>query len=312
MKNIFIRQQKWLKSVTSFSGRSLTAVGLVFIFGHQGFSQQLQMSDFVLFSGNIQSGCTAPASPGAGVFMGSSSSVSGGGTVGSLKLVSSSGTTTISSNISSLGKVILANGNTVSGKITAANSPAVTGTIVSVGSNANLSGNIDVNGNCVVGGGTVAGKVTHPTGTTYTGPTPAGGNVTATPSLPTFPALPAINVFPACPVVADITGNTTVVAGKYAKVKLSGNKTLTFSDTGLYVFDRIENKSGSSNTFVFDFKNRPTGTIRIYVHNNVLLEKLGVSIINGGSASRIYLETHSIAQTGFSIANGSTSSHSNG
>lgn len=101
MKNIFIRQQKWLKSVVAFSGRTLSVAGLVLLFGQQSFGQQLQMSDFVLFSGSIQSGCTSPSSPGAGVFMGSSSSVTGGGTVGSLKLVSTSGSASIMANISS-------------------------------------------------------------------------------------------------------------------------------------------------------------------------------------------------------------------
>ena len=275
------------------------------------FAQTLQMSDFVLFGGNGGTGTTTPASPGYGVQLGSSTTVNGG-SVGSLKLVKSTGNSSITGNIYSVGTVVLNNSNTVTGKITAANSPVVSGTILSVGSSANLGGNIDVNGNIVVGGGTVSGIVKHPSSTTYTGPAPAGGNISGTPALPTFPALPAITTFPAFPNMADITSTQTITAGLFDDVKLSGNKTLTFSDTGVYVFDKIENNSGSSNTFVFDFKNHTTGTFRIYVHNNVLLEKLSVSIINGGSANRIYLETHGTGSGGyaFNIANGSSSSHS--
>ena len=142
-------------------------------------AQQTNISDFVLFGGS------GPCATCA-VNFGSSVSINGGST-GSYKTVKSTGNTFISGNIFSGGTINLANGNTVNGRITAANSPTVTGSILSVGTGALLKGNIDIQGNIVVSGGTVSGKVTHPAGTTYTGPTPALGNVTGTPSLPTLP-----------------------------------------------------------------------------------------------------------------------------
>ena len=275
-------------------------------------AQTLPISDFVLFSSNGGAGTTIPPSPGYGVQLGSATTITGG-SIGSKKLMKTTGTSTITGNIFSLGTVVLANSNSVSGKITAANSPSISGTILSVGNSANIGGNIDVNGNVVVGGGTVSGKVTHPSGTTYTGPTPGGGNVNGVPTLPSLPALPVATVFPPYPNIADITSTSTINAGAYDDVKLSGNQTLTFNGPGIYVFDKIENSSGV-NTFVFNFQNNPTGTFKIYVHNNVSLGKLAVSLLNGGSASRIYLETHGTGlgstKNSFIIANGSSGSPS--
>ena len=61
-------------------------------------AQQLQMSDFVLFSGSAASGTTSPASPGAGIQLSSSTSTSGG-SIGSYKLVKTTGNVTMNSNI---------------------------------------------------------------------------------------------------------------------------------------------------------------------------------------------------------------------
>jgi hypothetical protein len=71
---------------------------------------------------------------------------------------------------------------------------------------------------------------------------------------------------------------------------LSGNQTITFSGPGTYVLNSITN-SGNFNTFRFDFKNQP-GNIIIYIHGNVNLFKLEVQIVGGGSARRIFAETH--------------------
>ena len=181
--------------------KSIVVLLISFCFSNlQGTAQQLNISDFVLFGGNgncpTGAGQSAVPSPGCGVQVGSSSSIQGG-SVGSYKLVKSTGTSTFTGNIYSGGTVVLANNNTVTGKITAANSLNTTGTILSVGSSANLGGNIDVNGNIVVGGGTVTGRVTRPTGKTYSGPVPAGGNITGTPTLPILPQMPVITSFPA-------------------------------------------------------------------------------------------------------------------
>ncbi|HRH34623.1 MAG TPA: hypothetical protein PKY12_06165, partial [Catalimonadaceae bacterium] len=274
-------------------------------------TQQLQMSDFVLFSGAGGPGTATCSSPGYAVQLGSSSNVNGG-TIGSFNLIKTTGTVSITGNVFSKGTITLANSNSVTGKIAASNSPFKTGTIVSIGSNANLGGNIDVNGNIIVSGGTVSGKVTHPTGTTYSGPTPAGGNITGAPNLPLFPTLPPITTFPAYPQIADITTTRIITPGAYDDIKLIGNQTLTFKGTGVYTLHLIDNKN--TNSFVFDFQNNPTGTILIYVHDNVRLSKLNVSIINGGSASRIFTEVHGTglgsSKYAFDIANGSTGSKS--
>ena len=227
-------------------GQRITiALAISLLFSGMAGAQQMQMNDFVLFGGNGTSpGCTYPSSPGPGVQMGSSSSVTGG-SIGSYKLVKSTGTVSITGNIHSGGTVILANSNSVTGKISAANAGGATGNILSVGSNASLGGNIDVNGNVSVGGGTVSGSVTHPGGTTYSGPLPAGGNILAPPALPALPALPAITPFPAYG-NTSITSTQSITPGNYKDLKLSGNKTLTFNGPGVYVFKSIKN-SGSTN-----------------------------------------------------------------
>jgi len=157
------------------------------------------------------------------------------------------------------------------------------------------------------------GKVTQPAGFTYNGPTPAGGREVGTVNI-TFPSLPAPVSFKPFPQLADITGTRDITPGEYDDIKLSGGKTLTFKGTGVYTLDKIENKAGTTNSFVFDFQNNPTGTIIIHVHNNVNLEKLSVSMINGGSASRIFTEVHGSGlgngKYAFDIANGSSASKS--
>lgn len=272
---------------------------------------QPKMSDFVLFSGAGGPGTATCYSPGYAVQIGSGSTVSGG-TIGSLKLIYTTGPVTVTGNVFSNGTIVLANSNVVKGNIAASNAFSASGTILSVGNNANLglstANTIDVKGKIVVAGGTVKSKVTHPAGTTYTGPAPAGGNITGTPVLPTFPALPPVTPFPAYS-NTDITSTKTITPGSYGEVNLSGGKTLTLKGTGVYVFKEIKNYN--SNNFVFDFENSPSGTFLIYVHKNVDLDKLGVTMINGGSASRIYTEVHGFGWSnklyGFDIANGSPS-----
>ncbi|MCE2497215.1 MAG: hypothetical protein J4F31_11670 [Flavobacteriales bacterium] len=84
--------------------------------------------------------------------------------------------------------------------------------------------------------------------------------------------------------------NTTIGPGAYGSVKLKNNKTLTFDGPGDYTFRKIDQK-GSVAAFVFDIKNQP-GEMRLYVHEEVDLKKLEVSIVGGGDASRIILEIH--------------------
>ncbi len=255
------------------------------------FSQQLQMSDFVLFSGNASVGnCTPPASPGLGTFIGNGSCITCGST-GSYVLVKTTGTIAATGNIHSNGRVELSTNNAITGKITAANSSASISNVLQVGNGANLVGNIDVNGKISIGTGSVTGVVTHPVGTAYSGPVPTGGEILGVPLLPTLPGLPAITNFPAAG-TTNITGSQTITPGSYKNLTLSSNKTLTFSGPGVYVFNSIKNSGTPFNKFVFDFQNTATGNFYIYVHGNVSLNKLNVDLINGGDASRIFAETH--------------------
>ncbi|MEP7109841.1 MAG: MBG domain-containing protein [Ferruginibacter sp.] len=289
---------------TIISSRGILFLILLYLsLGTTVSAQQTTIREYVLFGGNglcpACPGQKQPLAPGCGVQVGSFSKISGG-SVGSYRLVKSTGSATIKANIYCGGTIHLANGNKITGNITAANSHALRRTILSTGSYTSIEGNINVNGNIFIGSGTVAGKITHPPGTTYTGPLPVGGNITGAPMLPQLPQMPSITDFPASTNMPDINSTRSITPGTYDDIKLPGNKTLTFSGTGVYVFDKIDNRGGP-NFFVFDFKNSPAGTFKIYVHNDVDLGKVIVSMINGGSASRIFTEIHG---NGTSSSNG--------
>ena len=82
---------------------------------------------------------------------------------------------------------------------------------------------------------------------------------------------------------------------------LVGGQTVTFSGPGVYVFKSIKNTGIPINNFKFDFANK-AGTIKIYVYGDVDVNILNESFVNGGDASRIFLETHG---TGTSCSFGS-------
>lgn len=266
-------------------------------------AQTTSISNYVLFGGSAANASQVSS----GVQLGSSTTVKGG-SIGSYAPVSSTGNTSLGANLYSGRSIALANSNTVSGSIAA----GITGVYpLTIGSSTNVGGNIDVNGNIKISGGTINGKVTHPKGTTYSGPTPKGGEFLAAPSLPVLPDMPAILNFPAAGSGAPISTTQSISSGAYNVLSLTGNKTITFSGTGEYVFNKILN-SGSTNNFVFDFKGSSTGTIKIYVYGDVDLGKVQASIINGGAAGRIFMEVHGTGSTcsfgkyAFVIANGSS------
>ncbi|MEY4594061.1 MAG: hypothetical protein RIQ47_471, partial [Bacteroidota bacterium] len=300
-----------MKSKSLFSISSF-ALALTLIVSLSANAQSPLITDFSIFGGQTNTtGVTTPASPGLGVVLSSSTSVPSG-LVGSYVLVQSTGNSTINGSIYSNGRVTLANSNVIGGRITAANTAGLTGSILSVGSSASISGNIDVNGNIVIGGGTVSGRVTQPTGFTYSGPVPAGGRTIGAPSLPVLPAFPAEISFPNFG-TTNITGTTTISPGSYGAMTLGGSRTVTFSGPGVYVFRSIKN-TGNSNTFSFNFQNTTSGNIQIYVHGDADLGKINSQLVNGGSANRIFLETHGTGSTStngtysFVIANGSSGS----
>lgn len=292
----------------SFSAGFVLTISFCFLLMSNLEAQQTSIADFVIFGGSKASGQTTPPAPGYAVQIGSSCGIQGG-YIGSYGLVKTTGNLTVNGSIFSGGTIQLANSNTVTGRLAAANNPVTSGAALSTGSGENFGGNIDVNGNISIGGGTVSGIVTHPTGTTYTGPAIGTRNISGVPALPVLPAMPAITKFPAAGSV-NITTSQAIKPGSFGDVLLGGNKTLTLSGTGVYVFKSIKN-SGTTNNFVFDFGNDPVGTIKIYVYGDVDLNKVSASIINGGSESRLYAETHgngkscSTGPTAWSIANGS-------
>lgn len=297
--------RKWNLPVKSTASLLL----LFFLISNNVHAQQLGIRDFVLFSGSGGAGTTPPPAPGYGSFIGSSITINNG-SIGGYTLVQTTGNANMYSNIYSGGKVTITNSNVVSGRISAANSANLSGTILSVGSSASLGGDIDVQGNIIVGGGTVSGKVTHPSGTTYSGPVPAGGEFIGTPNLPTLPALPTITTFPAVG-TTNITNSRTISPGAYGNVTFSGNKTLTLNGPGIYVFNSFH-FSGNSNQLIFNFNNTVSGNFYVFIYSDADFGKLSASVVNGGTASRIYTETHgtgstsSIAGYSFIIANGSS------
>ena len=268
-------------------------LGFLFLFFVTGLqAQQTKIQDYVIFGGNGScqtSGKSYDEDDGCVVIIGNKSKITSGA-IGSYQFIKTTGEVNIGGDIFSGGKISLAAKNTVGGRIAAANTYAVKGSILNVGTYGNLVGNIDVNGNISVGSGsTVNGKVTHPAGTSYNGPSPKGGNITGTPSLPGIPQMPDITKFPKAGSQC-FYGTETMKSGAYDKIKLPGNKTLTFSGTGEYTFNSINNEG--ANTFIFDFKNNSTGTFKLYIYGDVDLDNINVKIINGGDASRIYAEVH--------------------
>jgi len=235
-------------------------------------SAQLSLRDLVIIGGDgsCPNGPNQTPPSGCGVFI-SSSAIVRSGSVSSYSFIKTNSDVIINGNIHSGGRADLGNNNNIGGIITVANSSSQSGSALLIGNNAILNGNIDVAGNINIGSSQVNGKVTHPSGTTYTGPVPKGGEVIDNPSIPALPQMPAITNFPSAG-TKDITNSGAITPDKpYRNVKLNGNKTLTFSGPGTYVFNSIKN-TGSINKLVFDFQDSPTGIIKIYVHGDVDLE----------------------------------------
>src|SRR5688572_13280325 len=266
------------------------------------FSQQLNIRDFVLFGGNAtcpSPNQSTPLSPGCGVQIGTSGSVING-KIGSYHLIKTTGNAVLTSDIHSAGRIELANSNTVNGYITVGTSTATSNLLLQAGSNFSVSGNVYVNGSATVSGGILNGFLMHPPEATYTGPKPQNDEISQKPGLPVLPNLPPVSQFPAAG-LDKITNTTRVKPYEdqnqvYGEMALNGSKTVTFIRPGTYVFKNIKN-TGNANKFVFDFKLNPTGIFKIYVHGDVDLAKLSVEMINGGSASQVFMEVHGTGST---------------
>src|SRR5688572_21637600 len=260
-------------------------------------AQQLNIREFVLFggSGNCPTpGQTNPLFPGCGVQIGTSGSVMGG-KIGSYTLVKTTGNAQLNADIRTGGQLQLSNSNTVNGTIAVGNNTPTSNIIFTAGSNFSVSDNVYVNGSSTVGSGTLSGFLRHPSIGTYSGPTPAGGENVGITTLSDLPLMPAIASFePAGS--ATINATQSILPDEYGALMLNGSKTLTFNGPGTYVFSTIQN-SGNNNKFVFNFQNSPSGIIRINVHGDVNLHKLNVQLLNGGSASQIFMEVHGNGST---------------
>ncbi|MBA2746522.1 MAG: hypothetical protein H0U44_09885, partial [Flavisolibacter sp.] len=269
-----------------------------------GYSQNLPISDFVMFAGNgTVPGATSsvPPAPGYGVLISSSTSIPAG-SIGGYVLVKTTGTTTTGSIHS--GRVVeLSNNATVNGRIAignASNLPASVN-VLTAGSGLIVSGNIDSRGSVnIPSGSSVAGTKTILPGFNYSGP---GTAIFATPDVPTLPSLPTPVVF-ANFTNNNITGNFLAQPGvSYGDVILTGNRTITFNGPGVYTFKSISN-TGNANSFKFNFLNTASGAIYIHVHENAILGKFNASFINGGSATRVFMEVHGNATNAVFISNG--------
>lgn len=258
-------------------------------------AQSSKLSDYLILAGDNSCNTTA----NCGVNVGPNNTYSGG-IIGSYNGITSQGGMVYTGGLYAEGLIILGGGNQVAGNIFGSNSSNATGNIMSAGSGSGFGGNITVNGNILLSGGTVAGQVSHPAGTSYSGPVPAGGEVQASYNYNALPSFPPIEVFAAAG-NGKINNSPTITPGAYGAMTLKGNRTITFDGPGDYVFSRIKN-GGSSNTFVFDFKNQPSGAIRILVHGDVDLGKMKIDLPNGGDASRIYTEVHGDGSSNGNVA----------
>ena len=186
-------------------------------------AQKLKISEFVLYSGgatSIGTGCFFHKDYNRDKLSGS---------IGSNTWIKTNINATINGNVYSGGIIQLDNNNTVGGNIAAANSQGLR-TAISIGRQANIGGNIDVNGNTVITSGSVGGTVTHPSGSSYFGPSPSGGNIMGTPTLPQLPSLPDISSFPAAG-KTNISSTKTITPGAYGNITLRGeNKPLLYQD----------------------------------------------------------------------------------
>ncbi len=273
---------------------------------HVHVAAQSNLNQYVVFGGwNSNAGVNAVDMSGS-VF-------TGNGFVGSAQSIRTTGSLNLTGSIFSAGRILFSSNNRVTGRLTAASG---SNPVLQTGTGLSIGGNVDVNGNITIGGGVISGTITQPVGSTISPATYT--SVKGTPDLPVLPLQPSINTaLPGINLSAspNITGTQTLTpatatpgSGMYKDMILTGNRTVTFSGVGVYYINSIKN-SGNANTFVFDFKNAPTGSIKIFIKGDVNLFKSRVQIINGGSATRIYTE---VQGTGSTNTGGYAWRHDNG
>ena len=269
----------------------LSCLFVVFVNGH-GLAQNLSLSDFVIYA-NADTGSQNPNKNilnSKGVEIHDNTQILSGN-IGSNYFIRTTGPVNINGDLHSADYIDLAWNNVVKGNITSAGNNNFDQNAFKADLGFSLQGNLDINGNIIIRrNSTVNGTVTHPSGTSYTGPSPSGGEVTGTPSIPVLPPNPKITQFnPAG--TQNITESQTITPGSYGAIKLNNNSTIVLSGPGVYTFKSIL-ALGDLTKFVFDFNNSPDGVFILQIYGDVNLGRFRSSLINGGSASRIYAETH--------------------
>ncbi len=260
-------------------------------------AQNLSLPQFVIYVNPIGQG-VQQGNSNYGVEIHNNSKILSG-SVGSYYSINTTGAVNIFGDVHSGSTINLASYNIIKGNVTtAANGCDHNKNAFTAGNGFSLQGNLDVNSNISINkynNSAVNGKVTHPAGTSYYGPVPSGGEVIGKPSIPTLPANAQITNFkPAGK--TNITNTQTITPGAYGQIKLNGNSTITFSGAGVYIFSSISN-SGDVNKFVFDFKNSSDGIFQLQIQGDADLGAFQAILKNGGSASRIYTETHGNGQS---------------
>jgi hypothetical protein len=253
----------------------------------------LKLSDFAIWGG---SGAATNYRSSQGVFLKEKATINGN--IGTNHLIDIKERLNLTGNIFSGNAVSLKESATVTGTITANKTASnYTGIAIAADKKSDLKGNLTAKGKIVIKTAKgaeityVRGQVAvpAPSSTNYSGPAPGGG-ITNSFTLPALPVMPSNTAFDNQAGTSNVTGTQTISPGRYKKLALTGNKTVTFNGPGNYIFSEIANKS--SNKIIFDFKNTTTGSINIFVIKDASWGKMSVSTKNGNFPGRIYTEVH--------------------
>jgi len=176
------------------------------------------------------------------------------------------------------------------GNLSLKNNAGITGNAiiddnVTLDNNTDVTGNLCTNGNVTMtNGATVGGYIEHAgtlTGTGY------GSHFTGHVSRRWFTdVLPPVNSFTAGSGVTQVSGHMALAPGTYGDLKVGNNDILDLS-AGDYYFKSVT--IGNSATLNFNLSG---GGIRIFVVGGVTINNGMSCSLNGGDASKIYVETH--------------------
>ncbi len=259
----------------------------------------MDLTEFMIYSGSESNGATTPSSPGYSTIIGPNAQLNG--TVGAAALFQSQDGVKFNASIHAGGKIDMGQSNLVSGDLTAANADEISTNVLIVDAYSELFGDIHVNGNAFMStvDGMVEGSVTIPEGFEFNGPAPLGSIFYTAPELPSLPIIPGASIFSSSSSV-NVTESTSISPGSYGDMILQGNQVITFSEPGEYTFQSIQN-SGKTNRFKFDFTDNAEGQFVLNVHDDAMLGKIVVDLLEGGTATQVLLE---VQGNGFSSPSG--------